>query len=694
MKLSRFAASVALAGLLGVPALGASLSPLLPQAAAYEDLAASNIPDLSQAVTDEAGVLSGADETEIAAAISELQSETGLILRVVYLDSFGGISPEVWANQAQSSMGTQQGAVFVVAVGDREFGVSGGEGWSSAALDAVYDESQPLLGDSNWAGAALAAASAPIGAGNASVTTSPQTSVDGGDLAWLGAGGAALVATGGGAWAYTRNRRKKQDQATLEQARAITPGDRQSLAALPTTTLETLAQEELVSTDESIRGAREELEIAVAEFGAERTRNFQRAMNHSTTTLQKAFAVQQQLASGQYQGEQEKRMLLIEIISSCASADDALEAEAANFSKLRNLLINAPQALDTLVAQVVDLRSRLPKAEAELQQLKAQYSESMLNSIAHNPEIAAAAIEQAERNIDAARAIQSKPAGEQGAIVDLIRAAESATTNAAKQIAAIENAQANIAAATAGIEPLITEVQAEITEATTLREQGMHQGAQMDWSALDSALAHAREALATAQETKGSDPLGAWTELTDADTDLDAQLDLLRDAANTQQRQLALFQQQVQVAQALIQQAADYIDTRGRVVRSGARGHLANAQRLHAQALQDQTSNTKAATEYARQAAAAARSALRAAEQDFSTYQRNNTPRGGGSNMGGIITGMVINEILNGSGRAGGFGGGGFGGGSFGGGGFGGGGGGFRGGGFGGGGGGFRGGSF
>lgn len=690
--LSPIAAGVLAAGLIGAPVAG-SLVALAPAASAYEEYAADNIPDLSNAVTDEADVLSSSEEDEITAAVNELQSSTGLVLKVVYIDSFDGITPEVWTTQALTSLGDENAAVYAVAVGDSQFGVNGGTAWSAAALDAVYYDAQEELSDRNWAAAALAAAHAPLTVDSSSTSsggTSTSTSADGEDLAWLGAGGAAVVATGGGIWAFSRKRRKQAEAASLEQARALPAGDTKSLAGLPTQTLEELAAEELVSTDESIRAAREELDLAVAEFGAERTRTFQRAMNHSTTTLQKAFQLKQRVDSRAFSSEQEKRMLLLEIISSCGTADDALDAEAKNFADLRNLLVNAPQALDTLVKKLVDLRTRLPHATEELAALSQQYSPSTLGSISDNADMAEVAIGEAEKSIDQARQLLTLPAGEQGGVIDHVRAAETATANAAKLLWGIEHARENIAAANNGIEPLIREVEEEIQEATTLRDQGIGSGVNVDWDALDAAVVAAREAVERAKANKDSDPLSVWTELTDADTELDNQLDNLREVSSTQQRQLTLFDQQAGVAQALIQQAEDFVQTRGRVVGSSARTHLANAQRLYAQALQERTNNTRVATEYARQAGTAARNAMRVAENDVNAYHRRNN-RNNNSGSGAFIAGMVLNEILSNSG--GGFGGRPGGGGGFGGG-FGGGGGGFRGGGFGGGGGGFRGGSF
>ena len=116
-----------------------------------------------------------------------------------------------------------------------------------------------------------------------------------------------------------------------------------------------------------------------------------------------------------------------------------------------------------------------------------------------------------------------------------------------------------------------------------------------------------------------------------------------------------------------------------------ARTALADAKRLHAQALHTQRSDIRGALQSSREAVAAAQTALQRAKDDSDEYRRQQQRQQTSSAAGNIITGMVLGQILGGGGR-------GFGGGFSGGGGsFGGGGGGFSGGG---GGGGFRGGSF
>lgn len=666
------AAAISAAALFGGAPLALALSPstVLAQATATDTLAPGH---LSAPVTDESGVLDASQSAELESKIQQYKIDGKKSIFVVYLPSFGDMSPEEWTKAAVAANGGGNTGVLAIATETRQFGFSGGDQWTDAELNDVYDAAYPELVNNNW----YEAASAAIGGASSSGEMSGESA------AWLAGGAGAAVAAGGGVWAYSRRRRKATDAAVLEDSRSIDPSDTRRMLELPMETLEHRAQEELVSTDESIRRGREELDLAISEFGPERTRSFTRAMNHSTTTLQKAFALQQRLNDSIPETPAERRAMLVDIISSCGQADRALDAEADAFAEMRNLLATADVKIGELTQRTIDLRARLPKATDTMAQLRERYTPEVLASVNDNIEMASASLDEAEGALGSARDLEAKPAGEQGGLVEAIRHSEHAIEVADRLLTGIEHADENISTARANVGALIEEIEQEIGEAGDLKRRGTSQGAPADWNKLDDVVGRAVAALDQARTTASADPLGTYTSLTAIDAELDEQLDTVRETTANQERQLQILAKQLNSATATIQGAEDLIASRGRVVKAQARTYLADAKRLHAQAIQQRTTNTRGAIEAARQATVAAQYASKQAQSDIDDYQRRQySNRGGGSNMGGIVTGMVINEILSGGGRGGGFGGG-FGGGGFGGGGFGGGGGG-----------GFRGGSF
>lgn len=645
--------------------------------AAETTTVAQGTATLQDKVTDEAGALSAEEKSQLEDKITQLQKDEHLTLFVYITDELG-TDPESFAGQAVKDKGPNS-AVYALSINDRKMGVQTGKDWPQGRLDQMYDAAYDKLASDEYGASALALADAALGN-----SASNNSASDSSGLAWLGGGAAAIVAAGGGIMYYSRRNTKKNNAQTLESAREIAPGDTDQLNRLPLETLDQLAQEELVSTDESIRRGKEELNIALSEFGPERVRPFTKAMNHSTSTLQKAFHLRQRLDDAVPESPAERRQMLVEIVSSCGQADDALDAQAEEFAKMRDLLIHSDEKLDELTQRTVGLRARLPEAESTLAGLKSNYDEHVLSSIADNPELAAASLDEAEKLLDKARGVQAQPAGQQGPLVGLIRDIEHACEMTDRLISGVENAEENIATARGNLEALIAEVEGEINEARELERQGKAQGTTADWDKLEDLLGRAGTAVTDAKAHGQQDPLGQHTALTSIDTKLDEALDRVREKTSTHARQLDLFRQQISVAESNIQAAEDLISSRGRIIGSGARTALADAKRLHAQALHTERSDIRAALQSSREAVAAAQAALQRAKDDMDEHRRRQQRQQMGNAANNIVTGVVIGQMLSGGrGFGGGFGGGGFDGGSFGGGGFGGGGGG-----------GFRGGSF
>ena len=610
-----------------------------------------------QPVTDEAGVLSDAEVSQLSEQISELQTEQQRLLYIIYSNDLSGLQAQDYAQQVINSRG-QNTAAFVVNVGARDAGVYVGGEWNQSDIDRLYDAAYARLAADDFPGAAQAVVEEALNKGHGDEGA--------GGTGWLLGGGAALAAAGGGIWAYSRRKTKKQSQATLTDARSIDPADTRRLGALPLETLEERAREELVSTDESIRRGKEELQLAQAEFGAERTRQFTRAMNHSTATLRKAFDIRQRLDDSIPESESQRRQMLVDIISSCGQADRALDEQAEEFAEMRNLLATADSKLDELTQRVVDLRARRPQAQATWESLQSNYSAEMLESIADNVEMAAVSLDEADKDLERARAIAAQPAGQQGGLIDAIRSCEHALEVANRLLTGVENAETNIATAKSQLGALIAEVDEELAEAQRLKQQGQSQGTAADWAALDELVGRAQRSLERARTEGEADPLGCYTELATIDTEVDQALDRVREVTSTHARQLALLDQQLNAAAAQIQAAEDLISSRGRLIGASARTALADAQRLHAQALQYKKSDIQRALDSARQALAAAQAALQRAKSDIDDYRRSQRRAQAGNVAGNVVTGMVIGQMLGGGNRGGfggGFGGSGFGGG-------------------------------
>lgn len=642
---------------------------------------------LDSQLVDGVGILSPDDEQAINDELKQLQQAERIQFYIVYTDTFGGMSAQEYAETTAAANGGGQGSnvgVLAIAVDDRQYDVyaSPGGTWSQDKLDAASAAAYDELINDNFAGAGLAAAQA-VRTGSAGGSGNAGGS-DSSGAGWLAAGGLAAVAGGGGVWYYNRRKTQQDSSQLLSDARGISPDDTSSLLRLPVATLEERADEEITSTDESIRRAKEELDLATAEFGADRVRQFTRAMNNSKSVMQRAFRTKKELDAHNALPEDQRRARLVEIISDCGKADRELDSQAEKFAEMRNLLAQADSKISELTQRSVAARSQLHRAQSTMASLRENYAENVLHTIADNPEMAEVSLEEAEDLLSHANELQDKPAGQQQGLVETIRETEHALEVTTRLLDGVENARSDIATAKSSINDLIAEVEEEIDEAAQLKQRGSHDGTPADWDRLDSVVDNAQQALTHAKENKDSDPLGSYNQLLDADTELDDKLDRVREKSADHQRTLQLLQQQLESANSRIQAAEDLISSRGRIVKSGARTALADAQRMHAEALQLRQTDARLGIEAARGAGQAAQAAIKRAEDDVKDHQRSMNEHGGfggpggpggygyrrgRSSTGSLLTGMVLGSILGGSGGSSGFGGGFGGGGSFGGGG-------------------------
>nr|WP_288870114.1 TPM domain-containing protein [uncultured Corynebacterium sp.] len=647
---SRYLRVLAVGGMLflAAPASGFAETPALAQGVATETTVQPGL--LTKPVTDDAGVLTDGERAEIEQAIQQVSQSQGKSVRVVFLRTFGDISPSDWVDQAVAANGSNT-AVLVISPDERAYNVGGGEEWTQAEIDRMNDAAYAQLSQHNWSQAALNAVE--------SVDGSSSSNSDGAGAGWVAGGLGVAALAGGGMYAAARKGSRKQQAKQIASAKALDPADTDSLGRLPTATLEEVARDALVSADESITQGKEELKLATSEFGAERVRPFTSAMNDATRTLQRAFSTHQKLYDAIPETEPEKRAMLVDIISSSGKAEQALRDKTAEFNDMRGVLMRAPDEVDKILARTVDIRARLEPARATLAQLRETHAPEMLSSIVDNVDVAQASLDEAEKALNDARSLAAQPAGRQGALLDTLAAASHAVEVSDTNLNAIEHAEENIRAAKTNLPALIDEIRAELRDVETVKG-AREQGARIDVAALDAVSAKAQRMLDAMGTRADTDPLALYEELANMDAEIDDALDRARGVAGDQARALQLFDQQMQVCAAQIQRAEDLIRSRGRIIGSHARTLLAEAKRQHAQALQLRVRDTRAAIDAARTATDTARRAEQAANDDIRRYQAARNRETADSLARAVLWGTLLSGGGGGGGGFGGGGGGGF----------------------------------
>ncbi|WP_040519120.1 TPM domain-containing protein [Gordonia aichiensis] len=602
-------------------------------------------------VNDPADVLSSSGRARVQQSIESLYGDHGVQLWVVYVKTFNGLGSEQWGAQTvqMSDLG-EHDVLLAVATDDRAYRFDAPDsvdGLDRSTLDSIAQEHiVPALKSSDWPGAAVGAAN---GLGSA-LTPSHTAAITTGVV-----GGVAVVG-GGGAYLYSRRRRRRKLESQLDAVREQELTG-EELLSQPIEVLDPWSREVLTDTDNAIRTSEEELRLAVDEFGPTQTAPFTQAVDAAKRGLATSFSLRQRLDDDIPETPDEQRSMLVQIITTCTDVDAALDEQVSAFDEMRNLLINAESRFGQITQQLVALRARLDGAAAQLTSLKDKYGAPTLHSIEHNVDLAAQEIGFAESSADQGRAAIARPVGEQGAAVAAIRSAEGAIAQADKLLDAIDNADTNIAAAQTQLPALIAEVEDELHEAAGLSADGGPE--------LAAAVAAANKALARAKPGTDDDLLGVFTELVDADADLDRALDAARGALTTRKQRAEVLAAALTNAQAKVTAASDFISTRRGAVGSTARTRLSEAQRLLQSANATAQSDPTAAIDSARRAGSLADQALMAAQGDVVSWQQSQQPRSGsGSAAGAVLGGILVDSFLRGSMRGGGFGGG-FGGGGY-----------------------------
>ncbi|SDU72798.1 TPM domain-containing protein [Gordonia westfalica] len=587
-------------------------------------------------VVDSAEAITPAQRAQLEEAVDKLYNEHGIQMWIVYVRSFDGLTSENWADQTAvaSELGDHD-ALLAVATEDRAYRLFAPDsigGLDQSTLeDVANDYVVPQLRDGKWAEAGLGAINGLSNALDPSYT----------GVITAGVVGGAVVVGGGGAYLYSRRRKQRRIDGSLETLREQELTVDQ-LTEQPLDVLDPWSREVLTDLDNAIRTSEEELRLAVGEFGDAETAPFTKALERAKRDLAQAFTVRQRLDDDIPETDDERRRMLVEIITSCTDADGALDNQVEAFDTMRNLLINADARFDAITQQLIGLRARLDPASQQLAALTEKHGEQTLASILSNVELARQQIDFAEATADQGRAASAAPVGQQGPAVAAIRSAEGSIEQATVLLDAIDHADANISAAYSRMPALIDEVEAELAEAASLIADG--------GPALAAASTAARTALDAARAGFDADPLGTFTALVDADADLDDALDAARDSAAERTRRAQVLTAALESATAKVTAASDFIGTRRGAVQSTARTRLAEAQRLLQAAQNVAATDPVAATSSARQAGALADQALMAAQGDVVRWQQSQQPRSSGSSTAGaVLGGILVDSFLRGT---------------------------------------------
>ncbi|MEU7600014.1 TPM domain-containing protein [Streptomyces sp. NPDC040724] len=623
-------------------------------------------------ITDRVGAL-GDRQAAVAAALDELYADRRVQLFVAYVDDFSGRSAQSWADATAQKNGLgQNDLLLAVATGARQYAYSADvdSGFTEQQLATVARTAiEPALRQNDWAGAAIGAANgynAVLGGQPVPVPTITPGPADpgGGASGENGAGDFVLpvvaVGAAGALAAYAYTRRKRKTAAGGGRGTTTGPGWPEGAPdRLPLPELDGRARTLLVETDDAVRTSTEELGFASAQFGEEAVVPFTGAVEYAKGELTHAFRLRQQLDDAYPEDDATRRRMLDEIVARCTEANRRLDAESADFDRLRDLEKNAPQALAAVEERYLELTGRATTAEATLTALTRRYADSASAPVAAGPEQAKDRLLFAATHLGLAHA--ALDAGQNGPAAVHVRAVEGAVDQAATLVDAVERRAQELAEAAGKLTGALNETETDLADA-----RGLLTGTAEGTSTADlrGRIGRAEAVLADVRQEEASgryDPIDALRRIEEADAALDEALAGARERESGRQRAVALLDQAMLSARSAIGAATDYVTTSRGAVGSRARTRLAEAGRHLERAGSLAAADPSGALAEAQRADALAREAQQLAEQDVRGYQDPYAGRRGGQG-GAVLGGIILGEILRGGGGFGG-GGGGFGGG-------------------------------
>ena len=572
-------------------------------------LAASPM-SISDSVTDPDGWLSSADRSSIESSTSRATS-SGKPVKVVVVANFSGTDADSWCKQTvERSSLTNGTVVYVIAYSQRRDAACSYNGPSSSSLQSAVRASEAQLTPNPLTSSAVAngvnafvntlvsgtssSGSSSTGSSyssNAGATNDDTGSLFGMFVMFLLLVGGVIAVAIGVARSSRRNRLAAQQAAQVDAqsaARAAQEANRQ-----------------LLSADEQVRTATDELNYARAQFGLSSTDEFARAIEAGKAAVSRGFSAQGQMNSATLPAEQLR--LATAIMRDLGANMNPLSAIQASFATKRAEQASLPERIAEARERLAEELTDLERAKSELASISALYPAQMLASLQDNPEQASALLTSARTALDTAETSASTDRAHAASALDT---ALRALTMANHQTDAIFSAKSDLDAIRDRLVAAISSISSDITDVNELHT---------DPAVFNPMVADAHAAIAEAQAALANtgDPLAALEHLRMSEATLDAALEPLRTKEEAYEKAHAAAEAQISLAESAVSQAQRYVQGRRGAIDLELRSTLNNAESALSTAQRSLEDDPEAASTHAMNARALADSVMATPIQNF-----------------------------------------------------------------------------
>lgn len=507
-------------------------------------------------VTDPGGWLSDSDRSAIETAARTARTK-GITIDVVVVPDFSGQKPDAWCKaSATASSSKDSDILYAIAYNERsDVFCSKKAPVSQTVLDNAQRQaeatltSNPLtasdtaIGAQTFINSVVSGYQSPSSTGSSSSRSSSSRTSSPGSGSML----VMLIIVGGGVIALLvhNNSRRSRGAGTAQ-----TPAQAANMPGMSVAETVTLANRQLLSADEQVRSAADELDFARAQFGIAATDEFARTLEAARAAVARGFERQKQMEDAT--GDAEKRSMASAIMRDLGENMNPLSAVQAAFEQRRSEQATLPSRITEASERLVEQRGDLERATAELAAIAGIYPAQMLTSLQDNPEqahalleTAASAIEAAKQAIDTDRALAEST----------LDTAHRALMMAKHQTDAIFSAKSDLDAIRDRLGAAIGSISADLADVTSLRAEP---------TVFDPLVADARAAIAEGQAAlmNNGDPLAALEHLRTSEANIDAALAPLRSQRENAEKARANAQAQISLAETAFERAERYVQGR------------------------------------------------------------------------------------------------------------------------------------
>ena len=565
---------------------------------------------ISDSVTDPDGWLSSADRSTIESATSRAAS-SGKPVKVVVVANFSGTDADSWCKQTvERSSLTNGTVVYVIAYDQRRDAACSFNGPSSSSLQGAVRASEKQLTPNPLTSSAVAngvnafvntlvsgTSNSGSSSTNSSYSSNPgATDDDGSSLISLSV--MFLLLVGGViAIAIAVARSSRRNRLAAQQAAQV---DAESAARAAQE-----ANRQLLSADEQVRTATDELNYARAQFGLNSTDEFARAIEAGKAAVSRGFSAQAQMNSATAPAEQLR--LATAIMQDLGANMNPLSTIQASFATKRAEQASLPERIAEARERLAEELTDLERAKSELASISTLYPAQMLASLQDNPEQAAALLTSARTALDTAEASAPTDRAHAASALDT---ALRALTMANHQTDAIFSAKSDLDAIRDRLVSAISSISSDITDVNELNT---------DPAVFNPMVADAHAAIAEAQAALANtgDPLAALEHLRMSEATLDAALEPLRTKEEAYEKARTAAEAQISLAESAVSQAQRYVQGRRGAIDLELRSTLNNAETALSTAQRSLEDDPEAASTHAMNARALADSVMATPIQNF-----------------------------------------------------------------------------